>query len=78
MISEKVRAVLPDGSIRYYDGLAQNADGSYEGIAVKSGTATRDAGQRAFDGAVDAGTPAKAILNGKPIVIRSTDLIVVK
>lgn len=79
-VDTKVQARLPDGSIRYYDGLSLKPDGTWEGIEVKSGTAGRTAGQRAFDGQVDGdgvnpGTPATATLNGKQIRITSTYLI---
>ncbi len=75
VISDQVRSTLPDGSIRYYDGLSSNADGTYEGIEVKSGSASLSPSQRAFDGAVDGGTPATAMLNGQPIQITSTELV---
>jgi hypothetical protein len=70
-----VRATLPNGSIRYYDGLSPNADGTYEGVEVKSGSASLTAGQRGFDTQVDAGVPATAVLNGETIVITSTYLV---
>lgn len=54
---------------RYYDGLIRNADGTYTGIEVKSGTATRSTAQRGFDGAVSRETPAIATLNGERIRI---------
>ncbi|MFT3798347.1 hypothetical protein [Microbacterium sp.] len=54
---------------RYYDGLIRNADGTYTGIEVKSGTATRNAAQRGFDDAVSVETPAIAMLDEKPIRI---------
>lgn len=47
---------------RFYDGLFQNADGTWTGIEVKSGSAGRDAAQRLFDGAVSVETPAIANL----------------
>ena len=39
VITKQVRATLPDGTMRYYGGLALKADGTSEGIEVKSGTA---------------------------------------
>ncbi|MBO0981415.1 hypothetical protein [Microbacterium sp. SD291] len=47
---------------RFYDGLFKNADGTYTGIEVKSGDATRDPGQRSFDGTVSRERPATATL----------------
>ncbi len=54
---------------RYYDGLMRNPDGTYTGIEVKSGSASRNAAQRDFDGAVSPDTPAFATLNGERIRI---------
>ena len=71
----KVRATLPDGSTRYYDGLALKADGTYEGVEVKGGTGSLGEKQRRFDGQVDAGTVATARLNGMSIRITSTYLV---
>ncbi|WP_350350192.1 hypothetical protein ABS642_11675 [Microbacterium sp. A8/3-1] len=48
--------------IRYYDGLFANADGTYTGIEVKSGSASRNPAQTLFDGAVSVETPAIANL----------------
>ncbi|MBN9194420.1 MAG: hypothetical protein J0I78_17695 [Microbacterium sp.] len=72
--SSQTRATLPDGSQRYYDGLALKSDGTWEGIEVKSGNASRSGSQRAFDDAVGSGVPATAMLEGKPIQITSTYL----
>lgn len=56
--------------IRFYDGLFQNADGSWTGIEVKSGSASRNPAQNLFDGAVSVETPAIAQLpNVGPIRI---------
>ncbi len=77
VISDQVRSTLPDGSIRYYDGLSPNGDGTYEGIEVKSGSAGLTPGQQAFDSAVNGGTPATATLNGQSIQITSTRVVVV-
>ncbi|WP_407727347.1 hypothetical protein ACJEDT_11150 [Rhodococcoides fascians] len=54
---------------RYYDGLAENPDGTYTAYEVKSGTARKTAGQRAFDDLVSPENPATATLNGKTIKI---------
>jgi hypothetical protein len=78
VISDQVRATLPDGSIRYYDGLSPNGDGTYEGVEVKSGSASLSASQRAFDAQVDSGGPATATLNGQQIEITSTRLVRVR
>ncbi|MEK6345746.1 MAG: hypothetical protein V4737_18200 [Curtobacterium sp.] len=58
---------VPNG--RVYDGLAEKPDGTYVGVEIKSGTATRNAEQRAFDNAVSPENPATATLNGKTIKI---------
>jgi hypothetical protein len=72
VIGDQVRATLPDGSTRYYDGLSMNADGTYQGVEVKSGSAGLSPGQRTFDGQVNGGVPATATLRGAPIQITST------
>lgn len=54
---------------RVYDGLAKKPDGTYVGIEIQSGTASRNAEQRAFDGAVSPNNPATATLNGRIITI---------
>lgn len=74
-IGTQVRATLPDGSIRYYDGLSVGVDGMYQGIEVKSGSASLTASQRAFDAQVNGGVSATAILNGTQISISSTYLV---
>lgn len=77
-IPDQVRAKLPGGSQgRYYDGLALKPDGTYEGIEVKSGTASRDAAQRTFDGKVSSSNPATARLGGTDIKITSVRVITV-
>jgi hypothetical protein len=77
VVRDQVRATLSEGSgaPRYYDGLVHNPDGTYTGIEVKSGSATRTPGQRVFDEAVDNGAIARATLNGQPIQITSTVLV---
>jgi len=78
VITTQVRVTLPDGATRYYDGLARKPDGTYEGVEVKSGSASLSARQRAFDAQVDAGTPATGRLDGVPVVVSSTYLQNVK
>lgn len=63
---------------RYYDGLVRNADGTYTGIEVKSGSASLSAGQRSFDSAVNGGTVAYATLDGQLIEITSNELVRVR
>jgi hypothetical protein len=67
--------VLPDGSIRIYDGLSRNQDGTFQGVEVKSGSGSLNASQRAFDAQVNSGTVATAKLNGQTIKINSTYLV---
>ncbi len=77
-IPDHVQAKLPDGPQgRFYDGLALKSDGTYEGIEVKSGTAARNAAQRAFDGKVSSSNPATATLGGTEIRITSVRVITV-
>jgi RHS repeat-associated protein len=76
VIRNQVRASLSGGGPgRFYDGLVRNADGTYTGIEVKSGSASLTAPQRAFDSAVNGGEVARATLNGRPIEITSTELV---
>jgi len=75
VVGNQVRATLPDGTTRYYDGLFANGDGSYVGVEVKSGSARLNASQRAFDGPVGRGGIATATLDGMPITINSTYLV---
>jgi hypothetical protein len=77
-IPDHVQAKLPDSAQgRFYDGLALKPDGTYEGIEVKSGTAARNAAQRAFDGKVSSSNPATATLGGTEITITSVRVITV-
>jgi hypothetical protein len=77
VIRDQVRATIPGvrkpgastDQPRYYDGLFKNPDGTYTGVEVKSGTATRDPAQRLFDGTVSRDRPAGAILDGERIEI---------
>jgi RHS repeat-associated protein len=73
----KVRAVIivnGRAEIRYYDGLSLKPDGTYEGVEVKGGKAKLTAHQAMFDGRVNDGTVATAILYGQQIQITSTYL----
>lgn len=70
-VSTQVRASLGDGSSRYYDGLALKADGTWEGVEVKSGVARKSASQTRFDESVNNGNAASALLNGSKIRITS-------
>lgn len=54
---------------RFYDGLIRNPDGTYTGVEIKGGTATRNAQQREFDKLISPSNPARATLDGDPIVI---------
>jgi hypothetical protein len=74
-VGQQVRVTTGNGSTRLYDGLALKSDGTYEGVEVKSGSASRNPAQRAFDASVTAGTPATGILNGKSIKVTSVWLI---
>ncbi len=87
VIPNKVRATI-DGyhhrpasqadQVRYYDGLVENADGTYTGIEVKGGSGNRDAAQRGFDDTVSPERPATANLNGQEIKITRVILETVK
>lgn len=50
---------------RYYDGLAQKSDGTYKGIEIKSGDASRNGEQRAFDSKVSPQNPAYVTITNK-------------
>ncbi|WP_447913789.1 putative T7SS-secreted protein [Microbacterium phyllosphaerae] len=87
VIPDKVRATIegyhhrPDvtaDQTRYFDGLFENADGTYTGIEVKGGTGSRDAAQKGFDSTVSPERPATATLNGKAIQITRVVLETVK
>jgi len=75
VVRQQVRAISPEGGQRYYDGLAEKPDGTYEGIEVKSGSAYCDAHQRDFDDSVNNGIPATAHLNGRTIEITSVRVV---
>ena len=78
VITKQIGVTTKDGGTRFYDGLALKEDGTYEGVEVKSGDATRDAHQRQFDDRVDSGIPATGMLNGKSITVTSTYLMRVR
>ena len=61
--------------IRVYDGAIDLGNGNYIGIEVKSGSATRNAAQRAFDNWVEAGNPADGIGTAKGFRIVGVRLI---
>jgi hypothetical protein len=70
-VTTEQRKATVDGApnSRFYDGLARLPDGTYEGIEVKSGTASRDAQQAAFDSAVSRQNPAYVtIVNEQGVV----------
>jgi hypothetical protein len=75
VIGKQIRVTTGKGGTRLYDGLSLKSDGTYEGVEVKSGSASRDANQRAFDARVSAGTPATGMLNGKLITVTSVWLM---
>ncbi|MDV7243461.1 MULTISPECIES: hypothetical protein [Rhodococcus] len=71
---QQVRATTPDRpSGRYYDGLVEKADGTYVGIEVKSGTATKSRSQRSFDESVSADYPATARIGDQ--IIKITEVL---
>ena len=78
VITKQIGVTTKDGGTRFYDGLALKEDGTYEGVEVKSGDATRDAHQREFDDRVDSGIPATGTLDGKSITVTSTYLMRVR
>jgi hypothetical protein len=75
VFDKKVAARIQGLPYRYFDGLAKKSDGTYEGIEVKTNTATRDAQQTTFDNMINSGTPARAKLNGRWITITSVALV---
>lgn len=62
------------GHTRYFDGFFRNDDGTYTAIEVKSGGATRTAGQREFDGLVSENNPAIVKVDGEIIRVTSVYL----
>lgn len=69
--AETTKVAPLDGvpNARVHDGLAKKPGGTYVGIEIKSGTASRNSAQLAFDAAVSPSNPATASLNGKHIKI---------
>lgn len=59
------------GTRREYDGLADKGDGSFEGIEIKSGSASYNGQQKDFDSKVSYEHPAHATLKGVRIKITS-------
>jgi hypothetical protein len=49
VVGKEISVRDADGTLRRYDLVAQNPNGEYVGIEVKSGTATRTAQQRTVD-----------------------------
>ena len=74
-ITERTAARI-EGSdhTRYFDGFFKNDDGTYTAIEVKSGGATRTAGQREFDGLVSEANPAIVKVDGEIIRVTSVYL----
>ena len=61
---------------RFWDGLFKKDDGTYGALEVKSGSATRDAGQRDFDDLVSYENPATTTMpNGEKILVTSVKVI---
>lgn len=55
---------------RFYDRIVQLDDGTWVGLEVKSGSASKTAAQKAFDAAVSPTTPARVALpDGRTIDI---------
>ncbi|SKT59627.1 putative NAD(+)--arginine ADP-ribosyltransferase Mav domain protein [Mycobacteroides abscessus subsp. abscessus] len=63
---------------RYYDGHARKPDGTYEGIEVKSGGASRDGQQRAFDDAVSYENPAYVTITNEQGVVETVKITSVR
>lgn len=59
---------------RYFDGFFRNDDGTYTAIEVKSGGATRTAGQREFDGLVSETNPTIVKVDGEIMRVTSVYL----
>lgn len=55
--------------VRRFDGLFRNTDGTWTGVEIKSGSATRNPAQQGFDDAISGDNPAYAVLNGERIRI---------
>ncbi|WP_295839725.1 putative T7SS-secreted protein [uncultured Microbacterium sp.] len=80
LLRDKV-AVKVEGSsqTRYFDGLIKNADGTYTGVEVKSGSAVNrylanSKNQLAFDSSLSLGNPTAGKLNGEVIKVVNTML----
>jgi hypothetical protein len=66
--------------VRKYDGLSQRADGTYEGVEVKSGSASSKydapgSAQRQFDETVSVENPAIGKLDGEVIKVTSVKVV---
>ncbi|MXP24278.1 hypothetical protein GIY30_23425 [Gordonia sp. HNM0687] len=63
IIRDQRQATIPGGKHgRFYDGLMPNGDGTYTGIEVKSGGASKTRQQKEFDARVSPETPASVRL----------------
>lgn len=77
VVRDQVNASIPGhnkpGSdvpqVRRFDGLFPNRDGTWTGVEVKSGSATRNQAQQSFDDAISPDNPALAVLRGEQIRI---------
>lgn len=81
LVRNKV-AVKVDGSsqTRYFDGLIKNADGTYTGVEVKSGSGVdrylaNSKNQFAFDSSLSATAPAVGTINGQSIKVVASRLV---
>ncbi|WP_447589659.1 hypothetical protein [Microbacterium lacticum] len=77
--------VKQDGSdqVRKYDGLAEKPDRTFDGVEIKSGSASKtynnpNSAQRSFDEKVSYENPARGVLDGRPIEVTSVTVVHVK
>jgi len=73
-VTNEQRKATVDGGAgggRFYDGLARLADGTYEAIEVKSGSASLTPGQRAFDTLVSPTNPAYVTITNEQGVVET-------
>lgn len=77
MVRDQVNAGIPGHNrpgtdvpqVRRFDGLFRNTDGTWTGVEIKSGSATRNPAQQGFGNAISGDNPAYAVLNGERIRI---------
>jgi hypothetical protein len=80
LLRDKVAVRVEGGSqTRFFDGLIENADGTYTGVEVKSGSAVNrylanSKNQLVFDLSLSPGNPAVGKLNGEVIKVVNTML----